>query len=252
MCIYVVTNKTNGKRYVGLTRLGIAERWRQHVYCSRRKRPTAALHRAIVRYGESAFSITSVLSVLDIAYLAEAERTVIRELRPEYNQTCGGEVTTGRKYGAAALEKIREKNTGKKRTAEQIAANSERRKAWCASHPEEMAVCAETLRVARSKVDQEKRIVAVKRARTGVSLSAEHKNKVSLGHIGIRHSANVCARIAAKKRLPVVCQNTGIVYSDAAAAAKACGVGHRSVIRVLKGTYKAVKGLSFSYHKGAV
>lgn len=87
--IYLITNKTNGKRYVGMTRKPIEERFRKHKYCA--AEPKTHLHRAMSKHGFDAFELSLLEEVLDIKMLARRERHYISELKPEYNMTEGGE-----------------------------------------------------------------------------------------------------------------------------------------------------------------
>ena len=56
--IYLITNFTNGKRYVGQTANPIHHRWKEHIEDSYNgNKSNSLLHRAIVRDGESNFGI---------------------------------------------------------------------------------------------------------------------------------------------------------------------------------------------------
>lgn len=244
--IYLATNTVNGKRYVGLTRGTLSNRWAQHVSIARRK-PRSYLHRAIAKYGADVFDIRPIASALRPQYLAPLEVALIADIRPEYNQTHGGEVTFGRKYNDEALQRIKDKNTGKKRTPEQCAANAAQKRRYLLVHPEALAASIAQMAKVRHLIDNEKRVAAVRAANTGRPLTMEHRAKMSATRMGMVYSAEIIARMAASKRKAVQCINTGVTYPCAKTAAEATGVGHRSVIRVLKGEYPAVKGLSFIY-----
>lgn len=57
--IYLITNKTNGKRYVGLTSRSIRERWLEHLSGARCGLDTY-IYRAIRKYGSESFTITTL------------------------------------------------------------------------------------------------------------------------------------------------------------------------------------------------
>jgi len=54
--IYCITNKINGKKYVGLTQKTLEERWNAHV-SSTKKKNKYAIHNAMLKYGIENFSI---------------------------------------------------------------------------------------------------------------------------------------------------------------------------------------------------
>jgi group I intron endonuclease len=85
--VYLITNSTNGKRYVGKTTKTIASRFRGHL-AAVKKGSASIFHRALRKYGKDAFVI-EVLEETDNH--VGAERRYIAQLRPEYNMTDGGE-----------------------------------------------------------------------------------------------------------------------------------------------------------------
>ena len=68
--IYVITNKVNGKQYVGQTSRNIDTRFEEHCYDNR---STSLIHQAIVKYGISNFSIEE-LEQVDLSLLDEREQ----------------------------------------------------------------------------------------------------------------------------------------------------------------------------------
>lgn len=91
-CVYLITNKTNGKGYVGYTSKGVEGRWRGH--CNE-KSTCSALRNAIKRHGRDAFDRT-VLEWCRTAKEAKSRETVwiadLGTLAPDgYNLTDGGE-----------------------------------------------------------------------------------------------------------------------------------------------------------------
>lgn len=242
--IYVATNTVNGDQYVGLTRIGVAIRWSQH--CTNARNPKTYFHRAIAKYGASAFAVSEYASALDLTHLADLERAVIIQLAPAYNQTCGGEVTFGRKYDDKTKERIRQKNIGRTWNSEQKARMSQIKQANYQDNPDLRRLSSERLRNTRSQWEN-KRIAAVTKSAKERIWSEEARKKLSASCMGRTYDADVIAKMSESKKRKVRCDTTGNVYSCRVAAAEACGVSPQSVFRVCNGKYPSVKGLKFSY-----
>lgn len=97
--IYAITNKVNGKKYVGYTG-NYDQRMKSHWSHGRRTTPSkgecAALYRAMRKYGTAAFTSEVIQSDLSAADVCAAERYWIAFLRTMvedggYNLTAGGE-----------------------------------------------------------------------------------------------------------------------------------------------------------------
>lgn len=100
--IYLVTNTVNGKRYVGLTKLGLDTRWKYHVRDSKNNKITCyhrAFMRAIRKYGEENFSIEVIDTASNVFEAGEKESYWISKLEAKgkngYNLTSGGEGVKG-------------------------------------------------------------------------------------------------------------------------------------------------------------
>lgn len=245
--IYLITNTLDGKKYVGLTRLTPEYRFTQHKYKAHGENPKYWLHRAIKKYGDNAFALEELFTAFDKEALVEAEKHFIRILAPEYNQANGGEGTGHKIYSQEARERIRQSNLGKKRTVEQCERNRQQKLAYYERNPEAREKFKEVGARALASVNQEKRIAAVRSKIAGVKWPPERRAKLSASCMGRKYGPEIIAKMAATKRKPVYCVNTQVCYIDAKEAATAVGVGHRSVIRVLKKQYPHVKGFVFEY-----
>jgi group I intron endonuclease len=109
MIVYLLTNRVNGKRYVGKTTQSLKRRWSEHVGDSR-SRSTTALHRAIEKHTPESFQ-KEVLSVgLNEKVLSVLEIFWIRELETRtpngYNLTDGGEGVSGAVRSLETREKL--------------------------------------------------------------------------------------------------------------------------------------------------
>jgi group I intron endonuclease len=244
--VYVATNKLNGKQYVGLTQRTLAQRWYEHTGVAHRY-PKSYFHRAIAKYGVTAFDVQHVASATKVEHLADLERLIIADVQPEYNQTNGGELTVGKKHTPEVVARIAAKNRGQKRTAEAKALNAAQKQAWWDAHPEEKPKMAELLSIARAKVDNVKRIAAVRAARCGVPMPAEQRARMGKTRMGMVYSAEVIARMAATKRRAIYCATNGVTYECRITAAAATGVSPRTVWRICNGKGVSRQAFAFSY-----
>lgn len=97
MLIYAITNTVNGKRYIGLTTLSLADRWSKHKWDAANGRKFA-IHRAICKYGADKFIVEQIASLprdLGEDELCALERLIIAQentlIPVGYNMTKGGE-----------------------------------------------------------------------------------------------------------------------------------------------------------------
>ena len=92
--IYKITNKINGKVYIGLTTVPLKERWRNHVVSvGRVNRP---LYNSMKKYGIENFIVEEIDRTDDFEELGKLERKYINEYdstnpKNGYNLTLGGE-----------------------------------------------------------------------------------------------------------------------------------------------------------------
>lgn len=87
MIIYKITNKVNGKFYIGKTTLTIEARFKKHFYNHRTG--NTYLYKAMRKYGFENFAIEELQS--NICDLNESEIRYIATLSPHYNMTLGGD-----------------------------------------------------------------------------------------------------------------------------------------------------------------
>ena len=91
--IYLITNKENGKQYVGKTAFTIENRWKEHCKNFQYLRDDMPLHKAMLKYGRDCFSIEEV-EQCDNMLLDEREQYWISyydTYNNGYNATLGGE-----------------------------------------------------------------------------------------------------------------------------------------------------------------
>jgi group I intron endonuclease len=97
MVVYLITNKQNGKGYVGQTIKTLAKRWSAHISVDS---PCRYLRNAIQKYGISNFEIRPIVVVGTKEWLDYYEKEFIKLFRTKfpngYNLTDGGEGQCGR------------------------------------------------------------------------------------------------------------------------------------------------------------
>lgn len=105
--IYLITNKINGKRYVGQTSKTVEERFRDHIEnCYTTQNNNRPLYKAIKKYGVSNFMIET-LEECSSSIVNEREIYWIKKLgtfSKEYNATLGGDGYTQYDYNAIWLK----------------------------------------------------------------------------------------------------------------------------------------------------
>ena len=92
MMIYLLTNRLNGKRYVGQTRRPLEERLNEH---QRNRRKASYVDRAIRKHGIESFAVKIIEVCFTVSELNYWEMYWIAELKTKYpngyNFTDGGE-----------------------------------------------------------------------------------------------------------------------------------------------------------------
>lgn len=91
--VYAITNLRNGKLYIGVSR-DPAKRWRQHIWRAEKGVGTY-LSRAMRKHGQMFFDFEVVHRCKSEDEALDCEVEYIRQLKPEYNLTDGGEGVVG-------------------------------------------------------------------------------------------------------------------------------------------------------------
>ena len=94
--VYIVTNKANGKQYVGISK-NLTARWNTHISANG---SAPALHAAIKKYGKDEFIFSHICDAFDFDAACDIERMLIVQHNTKapngYNLTDGGEGVVGR------------------------------------------------------------------------------------------------------------------------------------------------------------
>lgn len=159
--LYQVTNKINGKMYIGQTRQGHKRRW--YVHCWRASKGCEQrFHKSIVKYGKENFELKLLMIGPSLEWVNEMERRAIKlydTFNNGYNDTKGGDGTVGIKS-----------RLGKKHTPETRAKLS--------------ASCMGRVSPLKGVKMSEETKLKLRAANLGKKLSEETKKKISLAGKG--------------------------------------------------------------------
>lgn len=136
MDCYLITNKINNKKYVGITSGRLGLRVDRHIKDAKNGSPLL-LHRAIRKYGMENFSVEILVSASNYQELQEIEKKMIAELKTHsdrggYNLTLGGD-------GGNTLLNPEVKKRHKKSLKKVQASNTEKYLEWIKKNPEKHA-----------------------------------------------------------------------------------------------------------------
>jgi len=105
-CIYKITNRINGKFYIGYTTMTAQKRLKAHKdesirYAKGHSKGKSYLHHAMIHHGLTNFSVEILEESTNISPIAlgELEMRYIADLKPHYNVSPGGELAN---YGKAS------------------------------------------------------------------------------------------------------------------------------------------------------
>lgn len=111
--VYKATNLVNGKRYIGVTGMGLKYRVRSHFTLARRG-DRGVFMSAIRKYGPDKFKFSILVECANYQEALVREMEFIADLKPEYNITWGGQGMLGASMSEEAKAKISKANKGRK------------------------------------------------------------------------------------------------------------------------------------------
>jgi group I intron endonuclease len=222
--IYLITNKVNGKKYVGQTVKALKHRWNQHKRDAR-VGSTQSLHCAVRKYGPTSFTIEVIAASLE-PFLNDLETFFIqmhcsRTKQHGYNMTAGGDGAGagednhrfGKKLSEETRRKISEAHKGKTLSAAHRAAISAGNKGHIAHNKGAKHTDDARIKMSEShkgeknhfygKTHSEESIRKQREAKKGKLLPAETKLKL-MGRIpsftGKTHSEDARRKMSAAKK----------------------------------------------------
>ena len=218
--VYLITNKTNGKRYVGQTIQTLRARWLAHI--SESKRGTTVMNNALHSYGSENFTVQQIASVISedpLPLLNDLEIAFISSLKTRcphgYNLASGGKNATahpetrrklseshkGQIPSPETIAAVRAANTGLVRSPEtraRMRAASVGRNVGRKHSPEEIARRAASL---KGRIFSEEHKARIGAANRGRSPSSETRERISKSLTGRPSTMSEAARSRARERL---------------------------------------------------
>ncbi len=218
--VYVHTNKENGKRYIGITGREPYERWGKN---GNNYTTTPYFWNAICKYGWDSFTHEILQTGLSKEEACEIERSLIAKYKTQ-SHDYGYNIMEG---GSAPVipEEVRQKMSA--------------------------SMMGNKNGFGKKCSDEKKQKIS--KAQKGRKFNEEHKQKLSLAKKGKSHpspSDETRQKISnSHKKSPVICVDTGIVYTSIQECGKQLEVPPTNICKCCKGKIKSVKGLHFQYYQ---
>ena len=229
--VYCHTNKTNGKRYYGITSLRPEVRWGN----GNNYRSSRHFNFAIEKYGWDGFTHEVIAEGLTKEEACQMEQDLIREHKTTdgrygYNLNTGGESgAAGVVQSAEGRARRSERQKGRRHTLESRKKMSE---------------------AAMGRTFSPETLAKMSAAKKGKPLSREHARKIAESNRGKHMSEEAKDKIRESKRhmmKPVYCHETKTTYESVSAAARALGVDKTNLTATCKGKHKHCGGYHFKY-----
>lgn len=276
MVVYLITNKINGKRYVGQTINSIEHRWSQHIAHSRNPKRSGILCSAIRKYSEKEFEIRVLIKCNSIEEANHRETYCIRllnTLAPHgYNLDGGGKnnvmhpdtkkklsvAHTGKKRGTFSDEhrrRISEANKGQNLGG--ILSEETRLKISIANRginsPMFGKKQSEKWKAAIAEANKGNKYWVGRKHREDTKKKLSEKNKGRF--LGLsnpfwnkkhtKESIDKMSKANDKTKIRVLCLNNNTVYDSKNSASKELNVGRNQISAVISGKIPHVKGFVF-------
>lgn len=242
--VYIHTNKTNGKRYIGITRQSVQERWRD----GKGYRKCIYFYRAIEKYGWDGFDHEIFASNLTEEEAQHMEKLLIKELQtqdPEfgYNISDGGSTT---RISEEGRKKLSEQKKGELNPNFGRIVSEEEKK-----HLSELFSGERNPNYGRKHTEEARRKMS--EANIGRPLSEEHKQKISRSMMG-KFVGRPRPEGGGKPPKKVLCVETGEVFDSIADAARAKGLYNikTRISSVCKGSANMCGGYHWKYYESSV
>jgi group I intron endonuclease len=227
MIVYKITNKIDGKIYIGQTTQELNKRWIQHKCDAKTRGRGHVLYRAIRKHGIENFEIKVIAYCSSIEEMNHREEYYIKLFKclapAGYNLALGG---------------------GNKRHTEE----SKRK----LSLAKKGVKTGRTWNKGISPTKETKMKISIKSSGSGNGMfgkthTPEVRKIISIAQTGRKHTPQEIQKRIEKQNKPILCHQNGIVFKSAKEAAEFCKITPQSVTQVAKRQRKQCKGYTFSY-----
>ena len=207
--VYCITNKINGKQYVGKTEYDDALiRYKEHIADSKKERnKDRALYRAFNKYGINNFSFEIIQSGLYGDELSNAEILAIslkETYRRGYNETLGGDGKVLYKFSKEELERTYQVEKSVKGVARKFGCDAKTIRKWLKHY--EIPRTAQTSKLPRHVENLDTKVIYESLLDAARFLKAETKSQANLKTI-----ATNISRCASGKRKSCLGYSWGFV-----------------------------------------
>lgn len=249
--VYCATSPS-GRRYVGCTGRGLAERKRGHLAAAR-KGVESKFYRAVRKYGFDAFEWVVLARCSDVSEMHEQERRLIAHFESQrigYNVTSGGEGAPGRRntpeQSAAhgARQRVRFERVAERATV------ADGVRAWIRGNEEAHRAASERRAASLRSADARARAAATQRA--FLSENPERAAEISEARAAsVRRAATKISASLGGRPIEVFREGSLVaVFPTQHECSRVLGVGLGCLQHCLRGTRKRSKGYEFRYSGG--
>lgn len=242
--VYIHTNKVNGKRYIGITRQSVQERWRDGKGYKR----CILFDRAIKKYGWDGFDHEIFASNLTEEEAQNMEKLLIKELKtqdPEfgYNISDGGSTT---RISEEGRKRLSEQKKGELNPNFGRIVSEEEKK-----HLSELFSGERNPNYGRKHTEEARRKMS--EANIGHHPSEETKQKISRSMMG-KFVGRPRPEGGGRPPKKVLCVETGEVFDSVADAARAKDIykSKSNISAACKGKFKQCGGYHWEYCESSV
>jgi group I intron endonuclease len=241
MIVYKITNKINGKVYIGKTKSNLNSRIACHKHEAKGYRTNQAIHKAIRKYGWENFTIEVVEDGIEsLDFLNKQEMFYIQQYNST-NRNFGYNLTTGGD-GGHGLSGDKSPLFGKKNPQVALRNSLKKGKSYAELYGEEKA---QAMRLAKSLESSKRSHSEASKEKMSLKRKELWENGIySSGEYKIKLSNRPQSRIS-KKKVKVFSPELNMTFESIAAAAKYINGSVGNISLVVNGKLKHYKRYTF-------